>query len=832
MPNIKLAIRALYRSPFVTTVAVLSLALGIGANAAIFSLFNDILLRPLSVPHAEQLVNIAAPGPTPGNHSDDIEGSGESIFTYPMFRDLERRQTSFRALAAHRLFGANVAYHGMPVNGQGSYVSGAYFPALQLAPALGRLLGPADDQSIGGASVAVLDYAFWQNHLGGDPHVVGDRILVNGQPMTVVGIAPEGFEGTAIGAVPTIYVPISMRGVLDPLFGKGFTQRQTYWIYLFGRLKPGVTIERASREMNGIFHPIITDVEAPLLTGMSEQTMSRFRARTLVLSDGRRGQSTLRDSRRGSLVLLFGVTGVVLLIACANIANLLLARGANRASEMAVRLSLGATRRQLVRQLLAESCVLALLGGIASLAAARATLVLLMRLLPGDQSSGLHFELDGAALAFTAALSLGTGIAFGLFPALHATRPDLVSTLRSGVGKHSGTRGASRFRSGLVTAQIALSMALLSSAGLFVRSLRNLGHVDLGFDISNLVMFELSPSLNGYPHASSRALFARVEDELRALPGVTAATASLVPSLGGWNWDNSVSVEGFRKGPDTDDDAYFNEVGPGYFHAMGIPLVAGREFTASDVAGAPPVAIVNEEFAKKFGLGHNVVGKYMGQHRGDTLDLQIVGLVKNTKYSGVRNRPRPIYVLPYRQDTVVGDLTFYARTASQPAPLLRAIPSLVARADAQLPIEQLKTVTQQLHENIFLDRLVSTLSAAFAALATLLAAIGLYGVLAYSVAQRTREIGVRMALGADANRVRALVLRQVGGMTLIGCVAGIATAVAIGRSANSLLFELSGFDPIVTAVAAVVLVGVAFSAGYLPARKASRVDPIQALRYE
>jgi predicted permease len=419
-----------------------------------------------------------------------------------------------------------------------------------------------------------------------------------------------------------------------------------------------------------------------------------------------------------------------------------------------------------------------------------------------------------------------------LFPALNATRPELVATLRAGVGKHSGTRGAARFRTGLVMAQIALSMTLLISAGLFVQSLRNLGHVDLGFDITNLVTFQLSPSLNRYPHASSRALFTRVEDELAALPGVTAVTASLIPELGGWNWNNSVSVEGFRKGPDTDDAAYFNGVGPGYFHAMHIPLLAGRDFTNADVAGSPPVAIVNEEFAKKFGLGQKVVGTYMGEHRGDTLDIQIVGLVKNTKYTDVRNRPGPIYVRPYRQDTTVGQLTFYARTASNPSMLLRAIPSLVSRIDPQIPVEGLKSMTQQFNENISLDRLVSTLSAAFAALATLLAAIGLYGVLSYSVAQRTREIGVRMAVGADASRVRWLVLRQVGGMTLIGGVVGIAAALVVGRAASSLLFELHAFDPAVTAFAAGLLAGVAFCAGYLPARKASRVDPIQALRYE
>jgi len=610
--------------------------------------------------------------------------------------------------------------------------------------------------------------------------------------------------------------------------------RASYWIYVFGRLKPNVTIEQAQKAINLVYHPIVRDVEAPLQQGMSDQTMALFKAKQVTLTEGRRGQSSMHQEAKTPLAMLFAVTGIVLLIACANIANLLLARGAGRATEMAVRLSLGAQRRHVLAQLLTESVTLALIAGVVSLLFANWTLSLLTQVLPGDASNVINLGLSWPIVIFAMVLSLGTGVLFGLYPALHSTRRDLLTSIRAGSGQPSGARAAARFRTSLVTAQIALAMMLLTSAGLFVKSLRNVSRVDLGLDIGNLVTFAIGPELNGYDSTRSAQLFARMEEELATLPGVTAVTSSMVGILSGDNWGTDVAVEGFKGGPDTDSNARFNEIGPGYFRALGIPLMAGREFTPADGPGRPRVAIVNEAFAKKFNLGTQAVGKRMSTEgsRAKELDIEIVGLVRNAKYSEVKDEVPPLFFTPHRQDVAVGFMTFYARTSLSTSELLRSIPVLMARLDPNLPVAELRTMPEQVKENVFIDRMIGTLSSSFALLATLLAAIGLYGVLAYTVAQRTREIGVRMALGAHGGRVRGMILRQVGVVTLIGGAIGLAAAIGLARAARSLLFGLEGWDPVVLSVAAVLLTAVALGAGYVPALRASRVDPMKALRYE
>ena len=834
MIGLKHAVRTLTRTPFVTFVAVLSLALGIGANTAIFSLFDQMLLRALPVEDPDLLVNLSAPGPNPGSQSCNQAGDCTAIWSYPMFRDLERAQRSFTGIAGHRLFGVNLAQSGQTTSGEGLLVSGSYFPVLGVQPVLGRLFGPGDDERLGEHPIAVLSYRYWENHLGADRSVLNQTILVNGQPLTIVGVAARGFDGTTLGAQPDVFVPLTMRTQMNPWF-EGYDNRRNYWIYAFARLRPGVSAEQATSEINTVYAPIIEEVEVPLQESMTEQTMDRFRNKRVVLAPGFQGQSSMHQEASTPLRLLFGITAVVLLIACANIANLLLARGANRAQEMAIRGSLGASRRQMLSQLLLESCLLALIGGAASLVVARWTLHMIAAGLPPEAVQSIELQLSPQMIAFAAILSLGTGVLFGMYPAVHSTRPDLVAMLKTTLGQPSGARAARRFRSGLVTAQIALSMALLVAAGLFIKSLSNVSRIDLGLNPENVVMFSVSPELNGYEGSRSADLFIELEEELAAIPGVTAVSADRVGVVGGSSWGNSISVEGFAWEPGVDANSRYNQVGPAFFSTLGMALVAGREFTAADGDGAPKIVIVNEAFTRKFELdGAAAVGKWMATNSTSAteLDVQIVGVVQDAKYSSVKDEVPPVFFLPYRQDRGIGSMNFYIRTALAPDAVTAQINPLVSRMDSDLPVDGLRTLEEQVQQSIFLDRLISTLSAAFALLATILAAVGLYGVLAYTVAQRTREIGLRMALGAGKDNVRAMVLKQVGRMLVVGGIIGVVVALGVGRAAQSLLFGLEGYDAPVVGIVAVLLGLVGFGAGYIPAVRASRVDPMEALRYE
>jgi predicted permease len=831
MQNLKLAIRRLRSSPFVTTVAVVSLALGIGANAAIFSIFNEMLLRPLPVVDPGQLVNLEAPGPKPGSQSCGNAGGCDEVFSYPMFRDLESQQTVLTGMAAHVGFGANLSFNNETTDGSGLLVSGSYFGVLGVQPVHGRLINQSDEPSIGEAPVVVLSHAYWRNSFNADPSVVGRPLVVNGQPMTIIGVTPEDFRGTTLGTRPQVYVPITLRGRLVQGFD-AFENRRSYWAYLFGRLEPGVTIDQARAALGAQYRAIVNDVEAPLQSGMSDATMARFREKPILLEPGQRGQSSADDGAASPLVMLMAVTGVVLLIACANIANLLLARSAARSTEMAIRLSIGASRRALVGQLLTESLVLAAMGGLAGMLVARWTIGGIMAMMPPQIAESLEFGLDGRALLFTAVVALTTGFLFGLFPAIHSSRPNLLATIKGSAGQPAGSRSAAFFRVALATTQIAMSMALLGTAGLFVRSLMNLSTVDLGVSVDRVVTFSLSPQRNGYSQERTRALYARLEEELAAAPGVEGVTASLVPLIAGSSWGSNVSVEGFEAGPDIDTNSRYNEVAPDYFRTLGMPLLDGREFTMADRTGTPGVAVVNEAFARKFNLGRAVVGRRMEVGNSGALDLEIVGLVKDARYSDVKDEVPPVFFLPYRQTERVGSLNFYVRSAGTTDQIMTSIMPTVKRLDPNLPIENLRSMPEQIRQNVFQDRIVSTLSAAFAGLATLLAAVGLYGVLAYTVAQRTREFGLRLALGAAPSRVLALVMKRVGLMTLVGSVVGIGLAAGAGFGIRSELYQLEWNDPVVLGSAAVVLVGVALLAGFIPAYRASRVDPMRALRYE
>ncbi len=829
--DIRYALRMLRRAPGFTAVAVLTLALGIGANTAMFSLFNQLLLQPLPVPEPRRLVNLVSPGARSGPTSCGSMGECAAVFSYPMFRDLERLQTVFTGIAAHRDLAVNLGYRDQTTKSQGLFVSGSYFPVLGLRPALGRLLGSSDDRTVDGPEAVVLSHAYWQSHMGGRADILDDTIAVNGHPMAIVGVAPPGFDGTTVGLKADVFVPITMRWRLAPNPRSPPENRRGYWVYLFARLKPGVALEQARAAIDVPYRAITNEVEVPLQEGMSDPMMAEFRARGIRLDPGSRGQSRFATDARVPLTLLLAVTTLVLLIACVNVANLLLARAAARAKELATRLSLGATRGRLIAQLLTESSVLALIAAMASLFVAQWTMDLVRATL-GGEASVLALPLDTSTLIITGALALGASVAVGLLPSLHAARPDVRAALKAQTGQPAGGRAGARFRVSLAMAQVALSMVLIVLAGLFTKSLGNISRVDPGLRIDGMVMFGIAPQRNGYTSPRSAALFDRLEEEMAALPGVTAVTSSSTPLLSGDVRVTDVFVEGFDAGRAADRGTRYDEIGPGYFRTLGIPQIAGREFTAADSENAARVAIVNEQFARKFGLSGDVTGKRMS--RGTpALDVEIVGLVRDFKHSNLSDAAPPMYFVPHRQSTNTPNvMTFYVRTSLDAGQTIMAIRGVMRRLDQNLPIEGLRTMDDAMRGATTPQRLMSVMTGAFATLATLVAAIGLYGLLAFTVAQRTSEIGLRMALGATRGGVRWMVLRQVGVIVMAGGTIGLALAILVGRAAQTLLFGLQFHDPVVLASSIAVLGLVALAAGFVPAYRAVRVDPMLALKYE
>ncbi len=824
------AIKSLRKTPILSLAAILSLALGIGANAAIFSAFNQSLLQRLPVPAPADLVTLSAPGEKRGRVSSSNSGGSDAVFSHPLFRDLERSQQVLTGLAAHRDVPANVAHRGRTSNEMALLVSGSYFPVLGLQPALGRLLSPADDLTAGAHRVVVLSHAYWRSRFGEDPSILNDTLVINGEPMTVVGVAPRGFHGTTTEDSPEVFVPLTMSAAIHSDY-EDLESRSDHWLYLFGRLKQGIARTAAESSMHAVFAGIMQNIERAAFKGNS-QAREQYVSRKLLLGDGARGEQPYRSDMMPVFLLLFCSTGIVVLIACANIANLLLARGVSRAGEFAVRLSLGARRGQLIMQLLSESLVLALLGGFAGLFVARALLDILRGLLPGSveaQGPGVDVPL----IAFGFGLSLVTALVFGMLPALHSTRVRVTTMAKSQTGVRSAGSGGA-LSSTLVASQIALALALLVVAGLFSRSLVNIGRVDLGMQISNLTTFRVSPALNGHTAERSQVLFEQIAEQVGAFPGVRSVSQSTIPLLGGSDASANVTVQGFNAAPDADTDANTSLVGPRFFSTLGIPLIAGREFTATDSSTSQQVAVVNEAFAKKFNLGRNAVGTRMELGRNSTpkLDIEIVGLVQDAKYSEVKGEIPPQFFLPYSQRNTRGVMNYYVRSSLDANQMNGAISRIVADLDRNLPIENLRPMEDQVRERSETDLLLARVSVGFAGLATLLAAIGLYGVLAYSVAQRTPEIGIRLALGADAARIRRMVLRHVGRLTLVGVIAGLAGAVVLGRLAASMLFRVGGFDPAVMFAAVAAVVGRCPRGCNDPAVRASRIDPAAALRAE
>lgn len=824
-------VKMLVKSPVFTAAAGLTLALGIGANTAIFSLTDQILLRRLPVPNPEELVVFRSPGPNSGSISSD--GDAAASFSYPLYKDLRDRSTVFAGMLARFAIALSVSGRGQTDRAEGELVSGDYFETLRVGSAIGRVLTQDDDRVPGAHPVIVLSHGYWARRFGGDPGILNETLVVNGHSMTIVGVARKGFDGVQVGQMPDIFIPMAMKAQMTPSWD-GLNNRRDSWLAIMGRLKPDVTSPQAEEELRTVYRPILEE-ELKSIRGWSPEVQQRFLDKRIILDPGSRGRPILQREAKEPLTVLMVMVGLVLLIACANVANLLIARGAARQREIAVRMALGASRGRLVRQHLVESVILALLGGTFGLAVAYVTIKALYSAMPSSGgASSLSSELDGRLLAFNFGLAILTSLVFGLAPAAKATRLNLEATLREQGSSVSSSMSQVRFRKALVASQIILTTVLLVGAGLFARSLGNLRQMDMGLRPDHLMAFSIAPDLNGYSPEQSSRLFDELHAGLASLPGVASAGAARIALFTGSNSSSNITVEGYQASEGENMNVRMNWVGPDYFATMGIPLIAGREFTRSDSATSPKVAIINESMARRFFPGRSPLGSRFGFGSGDAvrLNIEIVGVVKDSKHSDARERGGSFIYTPYSQRADIGRLTFYVRTRQEPASLAAAVRSEVRLRDANLPVFNLKTFEEQLDESMVADRIMTLLSGSFGLVAAALASIGLYGVMAYTVARRTREIGIRVALGATRRRVSWLVLREVGVLALAGLVVGLPGAFAIGRLAESLLFGVTAGDLSVFATSTALLALVALLGGYLPARKAGRIDPMTALRYE
>ena len=829
--DIRYGARMLGKNPGFTAIAVLTLALGIGANSGIFSVMRQVLLQRLPVPHPEQLVLLYAPGIKSGHVSSD-EVDGSESFSYPMYKELRDRNEVFSGLAAKANFPVSLAFQGSTERADAEVVSGNYFETLGVQPALGRLFLPSDTATEGANAVVVLGNGYWKKRFGGGPGVLNQSVVVNNQLMTVVGVLQPGFDGIQLGRIPEVYIPITMKPLITPN-SNGLSDHRDYWVKVIGRLKAGMSLTQASAALAPTYHALLEE-ELSLNSGFRDQQKKEFLAKQIILRDGARGRPLLENETGRQLKALMGMVALVLLITCANVAGLLTARGASRQKEIGLRFSLGASRWALIRQLIVESCLLSLAGAVVGLVIASwISSALVSFASASDIAEGLSASLNWPVVLFTTTLSLICGILFGVGPALSATSIQLAETLKDQAGSLATGMKHATLRKGLVVTQVALTLLLVTSSWGFVHSLYNLQHVDLGFKPDHVLQFALAPQLNGYDQVRSLGLYRRLEDRLTALPGVASLSGTEEPLIADSDRGSNVTTEGMPADFAEANDVWRNAVGPGHFSNLRIPLIAGREFTSQDAADTPKVTIINETMAKVFFPDGRALGKRMKFGGGNgPLDMEIVGVVKDSHHGDAKEKPRPFVYVPYPQEKNLGALTYYVRTTSDPLVLANSVRQVVAELDGSIPVYDLRTFENQIDRKLSGDKLVAVLALAFGSLAGLLAALGIYGLLAYMVTQRTKEIGVRMALGAPPQRVGWMLCGEIAWLTGIGIVVGLPLAYGAGRLLNSMLYDVQAFGLVSVGVALVALILVAALAIYAPVRRATRIDPMVALRYE
>jgi putative ABC transport system permease protein len=834
LTDLKYALRQLRKSPGFTLAAVLTLALGIGANTAIFSLLNQALLRSLPVRDPQQLVLLEATPFHIWNGDTSINGGDEeAYFSYPMYKDLRDQNKVFDGLIAMVQAQAGVMWQQHSELVSAELVTGNYFDMLGVKPAVGRLLVQSDDLVKNGSPVAVLGFNYWKSHMASDPHVIGQTLQINGHAFQIVGVSAPGFDSAIWGSPADLFVPMTMKPVVTPT-AEQLDQHDARWLNILGRLKPGVTRAQAQAGLAPLWHALRT-AELPLMHNNSKRFVDGFVTNShLNVLDGAKGFSYSRNELRTPLLVVMGMAALVILMAAVKVASLILVRSAGRMREFSMRYALGAKRSQVIRQLLTEGLLLGLSGGAAGLALAPMVVrFLVSRIDSGSGQSSFSTALDLPVLAFSLGTAVVVSLLFTLAPVLQFWQPDLVTEMKQqGAGSVGGRLGFRRLTVGL---QIGLSLLLLFCSGLFVRTLQNLRGVNVGFTTDHLISFALEPNLAGYSEDAVGPLHKRILERLQSIPGVAGAGATNDPELANDRNSGNISVQGYTAAQDEDMNAEQPSITPEYLSTLKVPLLAGRPFSETDDAQHPHVVIVNETFAKRFfGSPQKAIGRMLADGSGDKVkyDMEIVGVTRDYLHHAMRGTIKMAVYHSAAQDMQPGGMSYYVRTWAAPQSAMGAIRQTVSGIDSKLVVDGLGTMGEQIDQNIRRERMIALLAVSFGLLATLLAGIGLYSVLAYATAQRTREIGVRMALGADRAGVVALVLKDVLKLAGISIAVAIPVALLATRALQSQLFGVSSADPLVLISVTLMVALVAVASAALPARRAASVDPSKALRNE